>query len=92
MTLTSTMANRRGRTRRATRVELSVDVIVLAAAAGLCALLFFQKGGLEALLSAAAGGLIAERRVSGALAGLWIGMLFAGFFHGALAALIAPLF
>lgn len=97
MTLTTTMTSRRVRLRRASpaRLDLTVERIVLAAASGFCVLLFFQ-GGLEALLGALAGAVIAARagtsRASGALAGLFAGALCAGFFHGALVALIQPLF
>jgi hypothetical protein len=96
MTLTTTMGNRRARARRAnpTRLDLRLDIAVLAVAAAVCALLFFH-GGLEALVGSAVGAAIGARsgsHVSGALAGLWSGALCAGFFHGALAALIAPLF
>lgn len=97
MTLTTTMTSRRLRLRRASpaRLDLTVERIILAAATGLCVLLFF-RGGIEALLGALAGAVIAARAgsslVSGALAGLFVGALCAGFFHGALVALIQPLF
>ena len=97
MTLTTTMTNRRERLRRANpaRLDLIVEHVTLALAAGFCVLLFFQ-GGLEALLGAIAGAIIAARAgsslASGALAGLFVGALCAGFFHGALTALVQPLF
>ena len=97
MTLTTTMTNRRVRSRRANpaRVNLAVERITLTLAAGFCVLLFPQ-GGLEALLGALAGAVIAVRTgssvVSGGLAGLFVGALCAGFFHGALVALIQPHF
>ena len=97
MTLTTTMTSRRMGLRRANpvRLDLTIEHITLALAAGFCVLLFLH-GGLEALLGAFAGAVIAARAgsslVSGALSGLFVGALCAGFFHGALVALIQPLF
>ena len=94
-TATTDVRTRRARLRRSnpTRLDLRLDTLILGLALIVCAALFPQ-GGLEALLGAAAGALIALRApgrsaVSGALAGLWAGAMCAGFFHGALVALVS---
>ncbi|MGE0739715.1 MAG: hypothetical protein AB7O98_00105 [Hyphomonadaceae bacterium] len=88
----------RGR-RRARRVNsVMLDLALLLAACGVCASLAFQ-GGLEALIGAGIGALMAARRpaeaaevTSGAFAGLWVGVVFAAFFHEALASVFIAIF
>ncbi|MBC7769938.1 MAG: hypothetical protein H7124_14235 [Phycisphaerales bacterium] len=93
MSLTTTLASaQRTRQRRTLGFSryLTLDTFILAAALAVCAVLFSQ-GGLEAMLGAFVGAILAWREgqaVSGALAGLFAGTMFAGFFHGAIAALI----
>lgn len=70
-----------------------LDLVIFLVATAFCVAFLFE-GGLEALIGAALGALIASRRqaVQGAFAGLFTGCLFAGFFHSALAALFAAAF
>lgn len=82
---------------RTGRLPLSLDALLMAASFAACMALF-AHGGLEALLFAAAGaGLGARNAVrgvrlrgaySGGFAGLFVGALFAAFFHEALVELI----
>jgi uncharacterized protein YcfJ len=79
---------------RATR-SIALDMAILAATAALCAV-FFVDGGLEALLGGMIGAAIGARAgnggiVSGALGGLFVGTMFAGLFHEALASLVSAL-
>lgn len=100
MTLASTAEMtrpRRVRLRQAKRFALGFDALLMAGSLALCAALFTQ-GGLEAALFALAGALIAARKAprgerlahaySGGFAGLFVGALFAAFFHETLAALV----
>lgn len=93
-TTTLTATRPRARTRLGRLNGAALDIAIFVAFAALCLPLFFQ-GGLEALLGAAIGAIIAKRHsvalVSGAFAGLFAGALFAGFFHGALVSLIDAL-
>ncbi len=83
--------------RRARRFALSFDAFLMAASLAVCAALLTQ-GGLEAFIFAAAGAVVGARRAirgvrlpamySGAFAGLFVGAVFAAFFHQALAALV----
>jgi len=96
MTMASTLpggapARRLPRVLQAIR-DKAAELSVLAAAVAVCGALWFQ-GGAEALISALVGAFIGRRSdpISGAFAGLFIGALLAGFFHGALAALWSAL-
>lgn len=83
--------------RRAGRLTLSLDAFLMAASLGVCAF-FFAEGGIEAFIFAAAGAILGARNAhrgdrirraySGGFAGLFIGAMFAAFFHGALVALV----
>jgi len=83
--------------RRSSKWALSFDALLMAASFAVCAALFAQ-GGLEASMFAMAGGIIAARRAprgvrvrhfySGAFAGLFVGAMFAGFFHDGLISLL----
>ena len=94
-TVTETTRSRRFRARRAERVKLGVDALLMSASLAVCGALL-ARGGLEAFIGAAAGALIAARRAprgkrmqaaySGGFAGLFAGALFASFFHGAFVA------
>lgn len=85
----------RARSKRTRRMALSLDTFLLAAGLLVCALLF-AEGGLEASLFAALGAFLSARQAprgmrvvhahSGAFAGLFVGALFAAFFHDALVA------
>lgn len=94
MTLATTtiIGESRPRTLRVGRATL--DLAILAIAATICGLMFFQ-GGLEALVGGAIGAALTKRNggplSSGAFAGLFAGAMFAGFFHGALINLINAL-
>ena len=88
---------RRVRLRRTSDMAMSVEVVLLTASLAICAVLA-AEGGIEAALFCFAGLAIGARnarrggRWAGAFstgfAGLFIGALFAAFFHGALAALV----
>lgn len=88
---------RRVSLRQAKRFALSFDALLMAGSLSVCAALATQ-GGLEASLFAVAGALIAARKApraerlahaySGGFAGLFVGALFAAFFHDALADLV----
>ena len=92
---TETTPLRRIRFRRSARVALGADALLMAASLAVCAV-FFATGGLEALLFGAAGAILGARRAdrglriqaayAGGFAGLFVGALFAAFFHGALVA------
>jgi hypothetical protein len=94
-TASETTATRRLRLRRAERVTLGLDAVLMAVSLGVCVALF-ASGGLEASLFALTGAAISARRAprgmqmqraySGGFAGLFVGAVFAAFFHGALAA------
>lgn len=75
--------------------SITIDVLVLSAAAAACLALFFD-GGLEALVGGAIGAALGARQehgmAPGALAGLFVGSMFAGFFHSALVAIVTALF
>lgn len=83
--------------RRTERLALSLDAFLMAGSLAVCGMLLGQ-GGLEAALFALAGALIAARKApagarlvhaySGGFAGLFIGALFAAFFHDALVRLV----
>ncbi len=100
MTLATTNAiprPRRVRPRPTARLALSFDAFLMAGSLAVCGMLFGQ-GGLEASLFALAGALIAAWKApagdrlihgySGGFAGLFIGALFAAFFHDALVWLV----
>jgi hypothetical protein len=81
--------------RRSRALDAALLLTGLAAAAAV-----LPQGGFEALVGAGAGALIGARTakgalvesaISGAFAGLFAGALFAGFFHGAVAALATQL-
>ena len=70
---------------------IGLDALLLVFSLAICVALF-GSGGAEALIGAIAGALSGRRQasrnvVSSAFAGLFAGALFAGFFHGTLAAL-----
>jgi len=81
---------------RTQRLTLSFDALLMAASLVVCGALFAQ-GGLEAFLFAAAGAALGARHAvrglrlrgaySGGFAGLFVGALFAAFFHELLVAL-----
>ena len=91
MTLATTTSATPPRRLRLGRTGYTLDLMLFVIAAALCAALFFQ-GGLEALIGAGVGACFSARNakaaLSGALAGLFAGALFAAFFHGALIALV----
>jgi hypothetical protein len=101
MMLAPTLTGSRSRIRFRVRGRVgTLDAALLLVSVALAAAFFFQ-GGLEALLGAGAGAIIAwrgssalvtDRTVSGAFAGLFAGALAAGFFHGAVVALANQLF
>jgi hypothetical protein len=75
----------------------ALDATLLIIAMGVCGVLFFD-GGLEAMIGSALGAAIAIRKTaspaalcSGAFAGLWIGAMFAGFFHEPIVAVLTDL-
>jgi hypothetical protein len=78
------------RLRASRRTLLGVDAFLMALSLAVCALLF-TSGGLEALAGAAISAVVAARQAqpgqrvssaySGGFAGLFVGGLFAGFFH-----------
>jgi hypothetical protein len=77
--------------RRFGRISVGLDALLLVFSLAICVALF-GSGGAEALIGAIAGALSGRRQasrnvVSSAFAGLFAGALFAGFFHGTLAAL-----
>lgn len=95
MSLASTLADEGAQARRpGIRLQgIALDAVLLT---GLLALAnaFLFNGGLEALISAAAGAMLGARRagwknarlpaaISGAFVGFFAGALFAGFFQGA---------
>lgn len=92
MTLATTTTVSHPRRLRLARQGYALDLTLFAIAATICAALFFQ-GGLEALIGAGLGAVFSTRNakaaLSGALAGLFAGAMFAAFFHGALAALLS---
>jgi hypothetical protein len=94
MTLATTTIISESRPRAANLGHVALDLAILAIAAMICGLLFFQ-GGFEALVGAGIGAALAKRNgspmSSGAFAGLFAGAMFAGFFHGALVSLINAL-
>lgn len=94
MTLATTTIIGESRPRIANLGRIALDVAILAIAAAICGLMFFQ-GGLEALVGSVIGAVLAKRHgaplSSGAFAGLFAGAMFAGFFHGALVSLISAL-
>lgn len=81
---------------RAGRLTLSFDAILMALCLAGCAALFTQ-GGLEAFLFAAIGAVMGRRNAvrglrlrgayAGGFAGLFVGAMFAAFFHEPLVAL-----
>lgn len=98
MTLANTTEmprTRRVRLMRPSRAALSVDAALMTAGLLVCAL-FFAQGGLEVSLFAAIGSFWRARQAprgarfahaySGGFAGLFVGALFAAFFHDALVA------
>ena len=91
MTLATTTSATRPRSLGLARDGYALDLALLALAAALCIVLFFE-GGLEALIGAGLGVLLSARTAKaallGAFAGLFIGALFAAFLHSALAALV----
>ncbi len=91
MTLATTTSATPLRRLRFARTGYALDLTLFALAAALCITLLFQ-GGLEALLGAGVGAWLSARNpraaLSGAFAGLFVGALFAAFFHHALVALV----
>ncbi|MCX7358113.1 MAG: hypothetical protein NT015_08235 [Alphaproteobacteria bacterium] len=83
--------------RRTRRFAISFDALLMAVSLAVCAALFTQ-GGLEAFVFAAGGAALGAGHAisgprlraaySGAFAGLFVGAVFAAFFHTALAALV----
>lgn len=83
------------RLRQSGRVLLGLDAVLMAASLAACGFLF-TSGGLETLTGAAIGASVAAQQAqpgkrvssaySGGFAGLFVGALFAGFFHSALVA------
>ena len=91
VTVSEARRPRRMRMRRFGRISVGLDALVLVFSLSICVALL-DDGGAEALAAAFAGAVIGARQashgvVSGAFGGLFAGALFAGFFHGALAAL-----
>lgn len=96
-TATEMTRPRRIRLRRTSDMTLSVEAVLMAASLAICAVLV-AEGGLEAALFCFAGLVIGARSAprgsrwasaySGGFAGLFVGALFAAFFHGALVAVI----
>ncbi|MFN3463010.1 MAG: hypothetical protein ACK4X1_02950 [Terricaulis sp.] len=94
-TATEMTRPRRVRLKQTGRLALSVDAALMTASLLVCALLFAQ-GGLEVSLFAAIGACWGARQAprgarfahaySGGFAGLFVGALFAAFFHDALVA------
>ena len=84
MTLATTTSAPRLRRLRLARTGYSLDLTLFVIAAALCIALPFQ-GGLEALIGAGVGAWFSARNprsaLSGAFAGLFVGALFAAFFH-----------
>lgn len=88
---------RRTRLLNSSRRLLGVDALLMAGSLAICGILFDQ-GGLEAAALAVAGAVVAARKApagdrlmraySGGFAGLFIGALFAAFFHGAMVWLV----
>ncbi|MEZ5960692.1 MAG: hypothetical protein R3C30_09765 [Hyphomonadaceae bacterium] len=88
---------RRVRLNRAKRFALGLDALLMAGSLGVCIALITQ-GGLEAAFFAIAGALISARKAprnerlaqasSGGFAGLFVGALFAAFFHNAFVGLV----
>jgi hypothetical protein len=91
MTLATTTSAPSPRRLRLARTGYSLDLTLFVIAATICAALFFH-GGLEALIGAGVGAFFSARNakaaLSGAFAGLFVGALFAAFFHNALTALV----
>lgn len=91
MTLATTTSATTPRGLRFARTGYTLDLMLFVLAAALCIALLFQ-GGLEALIGAGVGAWFSARNpraaLSGALAGLFVGALFAAFFHDALASLV----
>lgn len=96
MSLAPTLAGNTNVLRQRTPLRITrgvtLDIAVFIGAALIC-LALLPNGGLEALLGAVTGTAFAKRgrRLNGAFAGLWIGALFAAFFHGALVAALQAL-
>lgn len=92
-TVSGTTSLRRIGLRRSTRTVLGVDALLMAASLAMCAAFFFS-GGLEAFVFAGAGAVLGTRNAarglrlqaaySGGFAGLFVGAVFAAFFHDAL--------
>lgn len=100
--LAPTMAGNRPRLaarHRIRRPGILLDAVLLGFAAAACLAFIFQ-GGLEALLGALIGVVVSARgerglrpsAMSGAFAGLFIGLIFAGFFHDPIEALVRAFF
>jgi hypothetical protein len=97
-TATETTRPHRMRLRRVARLSLTVDVALMAVSLAICVILF-THGGFLTLLFGVAGAAIGSRQTarggkvqaaySGGFAGLFVGALFAAFFHSALAAALA---
>jgi hypothetical protein len=101
MMLAPTMAGNSPRLAVAPRIRrpgIVLDAVLLSLAVAACLAFIFQ-GGLEVLLGAVTGVVISARgerglrasAMSGAFAGLFIGLMFAGFFHDPIAAFIRAL-
>jgi hypothetical protein len=96
-TISETTGSRPMRLRRYERLSFGLDSLLLGASLAIC-LAFFGNGGAEALIGALAGAVIRMRMArsgertqaafSGGFAGLFVGALFAGFFHTAIGAVI----
>ncbi|WP_135210636.1 hypothetical protein [Vitreimonas flagellata] len=89
MTLATTTSATTGL--RLARTGYTPDLMLFVLAVALCIALLFQ-GGLDALIGAGVGAWFSARNprtaLSGAFAGLFVGALFAAFFHDALTALV----
>jgi hypothetical protein len=102
MMLAPTLAGNGPQTRATQRVRArtwGLDLTLFIVFAGIAGAFFFE-GGMEALIGASIGSFFGLRSahwrkarvsgaISGAFAGLFAGALFAGFFHGAVVALLS---
>lgn len=96
-TATEMTRPRRVRLRRSSDMALSVEAVLMAASLAICAVLA-AEGGIEAALFCFAGLAIGARNAprgdrwasaySGGFAGLFVGVVFAAFFHSAIVALV----
>ena len=94
-TASGTTSLRRVGLRREARIALGLDALMMAASLAACAALF-STGGLEAFIFMLGGAALGARNAgrgsrvqaaySGGFAGLFVGAVFAAFFHNALAA------